>query len=622
MRLDRAALLQVAAQVSARAREVALNPARRWRAIALLGVALVFARALFVFAPYFTDLSLHGIRDWDEDENFRYITVLSLTRYHELPWWHPFSCGGFPSWAHAEGANNLVSPYLPLYLAFPIQVAVRLEVVLATLSALVFTYLLAGRVTKSASLRALVAVAYAINGRWVLQIAEGHMWHLQYAWLPLVLLLFDLSLERGKLRCALYAGIVLATIAYLGGIYPLPHAALALVLYAGILGVAQRTVRPFVSLAIAGISGIGLAAPKLLPVADLMKVYPRKIDSPEALGLGQLLYTFTDSAGTISHDPPWGTPMWGWHEYGIYVGVWVTLAMGIAILAPSERGKPNALRAMGIVFLLLGCGSFHPDAPWTLLHLFRPFSSHHVPSRFLMPAVLLLMLAFAALAARALDRALGKRPWLDSVLLVPVYLVAANIASVGLESSKQTFTLKAPPSIAASAQFHHVTELPYKYDPDWHRRGQQQVLAMYANTGVIRCYGAPEELVPGAIAQDDPAYRGEAYVVGGPPGSSPGTARVTEWTPNTATVRYEGASPGATLVYNMNYDSSWSAGDSPAIDYKGAVASPLRSSAGEVRFRYYPRTLNLGLLVCAFTAFAAFGAPRLARRWRGRSARN
>ena len=120
MRLDRAALLQVAAQVSARAREVARHPARRWRAISRSSGSRSSSRALSsCYAPYFTDLSLHGIRDWDEDENFRYITVLSLTRYHELPWWHPFSCGGFPSWAHAEGANNLVSPYLPLYLAFP-----------------------------------------------------------------------------------------------------------------------------------------------------------------------------------------------------------------------------------------------------------------------------------------------------------------------------------------------------------------------------------------------------------------------------------------------------------------------------------------------------------------------
>jgi hypothetical protein len=578
----------------------------------LIGVAFVLANALhIIFAPFFQDTSLYGFRDWDQDSSLRYITALAISRYHEFPWWHPFLCGGFPAWAHAEGANNLVSPYLPLYLLFPVQVAERFEVILATVSSFVFTYLLAGRVTKSVALRAFVAVTYAINGRWVLQAAEGHMWHLQYAWLPLALLFLDLSFERGRLRSAVYAGAVLATMAYMGGIYPLPHAALLFLLYASVLALSRRSFRPFLSVAIAGATGIGLGAPKLLPIADMMRVYPRKIASPEAIGLGQLLSTFTDSTGTLGHDPV-AMPSWGWHEYGIYVSVWVTWGMVIAILGPSEGARSNALRATGIVFLILGCGAFHQYAPWTLLHQAPVFSSHHVPSRFLMPALLLLTLAFAALAARALDRTVSRRAWLDVVLLVPVYLVATNIATVGLQSSKEAFSFRAPSSITASAEFHHVLETPYKYDPDWKQVGRQLLLGMYANTGMIRCYATPPELIPGAIAQGGPGYRGEAYIVGGA-GMSSGTAHITRWTPNTATVRYENAVPGSTLVYNMNYDPSWRANGSLAINYRAAVAAPLTSGAGEVTFRYYPRTLNWGLLMCAFTALVGFGGGRIRR---------
>ncbi|MGO8999312.1 MAG: hypothetical protein ACLQVI_38795 [Polyangiaceae bacterium] len=594
-----------------RLRDILRSPTRRWHAIALLGVALVFANALrIVFAPFFADTSLYGFRDWDAHSSYRYITVVSLLRYHEFPWWHPFLCGGFPAWAYAEGATNLVSPYLPLYLMLPVQLAERLEVVLSTLCALVFTYLLAGRLTKSAALRALVAVTYAVNGRWVLQISEGHTWHLQYAWLPLALFLFDVSLDAGKLKWAVYAGIVLATIAYMGGIYPLPHAALALVLYASALSIGHRSLRPMVALAITAVTGLGFAAPKLLPLADLMNRFPRRIDSPEAIGLGQLLSVFTEPTGTIVKDPPVTMPMYGWHEWGIYVGVWGTLAMVLAILGPSVSGKANALRASGILFILLGCGTFHPYAPWTLLHELPTFSSQHVPARFLMAAVLLLMLAFAGLAARLVDSAVAQRGWIDSLLLIPVFALAANIAAVGLRSSKEVFSFRGP-TVQASAVFHHVEDLPYKYDPDWRQRGRQQLLAMYANTGVIRCYGIPKELVPGAIAEGTPGYRGEAYIVTPGAGTTAGTANIIEWSPNTARVEYEGAAPGSTLVYNMNYDPSWHANGAPAVAYRNAVAIPLTSSSGEVTFHYYPRTLGWGLLAAVLTALVAFRGERL-----------
>ena len=199
------------------------------------------------------------------------------------------------------------------------------------------------------------------------------------------------------------------------------------------------------------------------------------------------------------------------------------------------------------------------------------------------------------------------------LLTSQVCAVAIDIAVVGLHSTKLVFSFR-PPPIEPSAEFHHVPELAYRYDPDWKQRGRQQGLAIFANTGVIRCYGIPRELVPGAIAQGEPGYRGEAYVVGGAQGATAATARVTHWTPNTATVHYDGAPPGSTLVYNMNYEASWRADGEAAANYAGAVATPVTSSAGDVTFHYYPRTMNWALLLCALTATLAFGGPRMWKR--------
>ncbi len=47
--------------------------------------------------------------------------MLSLKRYHEAPFWHPFLCGGFPAFGDTETASNFISPYLPLYLLADIR---------------------------------------------------------------------------------------------------------------------------------------------------------------------------------------------------------------------------------------------------------------------------------------------------------------------------------------------------------------------------------------------------------------------------------------------------------------------------------------------------------------------
>jgi hypothetical protein len=588
-----------------------MTPARRWHALGVIGVAIVFVMALReLVGPFFHDRMAYGFHDWDAHSVYRYITPLSIKRYHEAPWWNPYQCGGFPGWAYVEGATNFVSLYLPFYLALPIQLAERFEVLGGALTGLISSYLLASRFTRSNAIRAFVAVTYAINGRWALQTATGHTWHLQYGWLPLALYFFDVSLEPKRQGWAVYAGVVLAVIAYSGGIYPLPHTALVLGLYALAFCVARRTLQPALSLAIAGASSVAFAAPKLFPMIDLMLRFPRKIESTEHIDLGQLAALMFDPNQSYSQAPVAASP-YGWHEYGMYVGAAAGVAMFLGIVA-ARGSRVVALRVTGLVLLVLGMGAFDKHAPWALLHELPIFSSQHVPTRFLFPAVLLLMLGFAALVGRGMDRVLERWGWLDLVLLLPVYWAAMDIASVGRKSTDHVFFMEAPP-ITANAEFHHATRSPFNYSPpDW---AGATLLSMFANTGVIACYGVPPGLVAGAIASDAKDYRGEAYVVG-----ASGKASVTTWTPNTATIAYSEAAAGSILVYNMNYDPSWRANGKPGIEYKGAIAVPIPPGAGEVKFTYRPRMLTWGLLTSTLAVLVIL-APGARRRWRKRRAR-
>jgi hypothetical protein len=120
--------------------------------------------------------------------------------------------------------------------------------------------------------------------------------------------------------------------------------------------------------------------------------------------------------------------------------------------------------------------------------------------------VLFLGLAFAAAAARWVDPLVERRPWADALLLLPVALVAADIAHVSRVPFTEAFWMRKPDVIQPLALFEHRTNPPLRYKrPDW---APPMLLAMMANTGVIACYGLDPSFVPAAVAADDPRYRG------------------------------------------------------------------------------------------------------------------
>ncbi len=556
----------------------------------LIAGALLVSALLFVLDPMLSDFSTYGFHDWDSSTAHRYITVLSL-RAGEGPWWYPWLCGGIPAFGYPEVATNLVSPYLPLYLLADVRTAIRLEVLGQGLLGLVGTYAFASSFTRSVALRALLAALFILNGRWALQAAVGHTWHLQYALMPWTFFCFERSLAKGKTRWALGAGAAMALCGYWGGIYPLPHTGLLLGAYALLRAAFDRDRRPLVNVALAGLSALGLAAPKLLAVADQMRAIPRLIESTEVIGPAALL------AMLIAPDQRYGVrsaeiPAYNWHEWGIYVGVGGLVVLILALFARGAQGQ--SYKVLGLFCLLLGFGAFHPAAPWALLHQLPLFASQHVPSRFFFPMLLMLGAAFVVVAAPFVDARVARRPWLDLVLLLPVAVLAWDMARFSRTPFEQAFWMQAPRTIARAALFEQRLASPVHYvRRDW---AQPVLLPMFANTGVTQCYGVDPNFVPSALPREHPAYRGLTHVAAGG-----GSTKVASWGPNHAVVDVRDAAPGSLLVYDMNHDPSWSANGEPALVHRGLVAARLRGGAERIEFRYFPRTFRWSVPLCLLT---------------------
>ncbi|EYF02487.1 hypothetical protein [Chondromyces apiculatus] len=586
----------------------------------LTALLVLFAAVFLVMAPWLRAWSTFGFHDWDVQTSHRELVRRGLLQHGELPWWNPFACGGFPAWGYVEGATLLVSPWLPLYLTLPMSVALRLETLGMALIGALGAYVLAGRFTRSYAARALVIALWAVNGRFGLQTAAGHTWHLAYAWMPWCLAFYEGARSaypssgyprhpRRARDLALGAG-ALAMLVYSGGIYPLPHTALLLGLYATGLAVSERSTRPLVTLAVMGAAGIGLSAPKLLPLLDGFGKAPRLIESTETMDLGAFVQMLISPQQGFSDRPARVSP-YGWHEWGMYLGGagLLVLAVGVALRAgPRER----VLKAAGLLFVLLGFGAFHPLAPWTLLHRFLPvFRSQHVPSRFLYPAALILGVVAASALGRILMRHALRRPWLDLVAALAVLALALDIARVAQLPMRSAMWMVLPDRIREGQPFSFSQEPPYQYKRrDW---AGPLYPAMLGNTGVINCYGTPPFGRKGARATSDPAYRGEVFVEGR------GEAKIVGWTFNTATVEVTGARAGDLLVYNMNYDEGWHSEDGRVVNHDASVALVLPEGAARVRLRYTPPGLGAGLILCAVTVLGLLAFGRREARLRGRA---
>jgi hypothetical protein len=569
-----------------------------------LAVAIVVAAAAWVCVDLARDTSSYGTHDWDVMEAFRHLARLTILRFGQFPFWDPYGCGGFPYWAGPESGTTIISPMLPVYLWLPLTVALRVEVAFALAIGLTGAWMLAGRFAADPILRAAVCVVAILNSRWALQAAAGHTWHLYYGLLPWALWAFMGALEgagAARARWIVTAGALLALMVYTGAIYPLPHALLAIALYAAYFAYREKSRDPLVLAALAGMLAFALAAPKLLPMLDTMARFPRTVPSREWIDPIAYARMFTSTEADRVRWPFWEHE-YGYHEYGIYLGVLGSAALAYGVSRPPADDRARAIRALGVVYFLLSFGVF---GPWAILHLVPPFRSQHVPTRFLYPATLFFSLA----AAAAYDRKMaGSRRAAAAAVAVTVFL-SATIARESRACLAHGFGIRlaaAPERTVFEQSFDVPAELSYPES-----NGPSSAAVHLVGTGAILCSsfhgfnqdawkqakGRPPRL--GARGRGEPEYRGEVYVDG-----AEGSAVFASWTPNAMSVR-TAAPAGALVVLNQNWDESWTANGAPTIAHHGVNAYRLAERDEQVLFRYRPRTLPWGLGIAFLAAVAS-----------------
>jgi hypothetical protein len=597
-------------------------------AAAIVAWCAVLGMIGYVVAPAFKDKLSLGTHDWDQMEAHRMIVRRSIREFGQFPFWNPYGCGGSPSWAGMESGSTIVSPWLPFMLFASLPFAVKVEMTGTALISAIGVWLLAGRFTKSAALKALCCAAFVVNGRWALQIAVGHTWHLYYAWMPWALYFYDRAVEKGRAtsRDVVLCGVAIAMMVYQGGIYPLPHTIVALGIWSLGLAALHRTWKPIGIAVAAGLVSFGISAPKLVPTVDMMRRFPRTIASTETIDLHAWMVTLTSRDQTIASGPAMVQP-YGWHEWGCYVG-WVVFAALFTGAVFARRPREIPLKWVGLLLALLSFGAFDDYAPWTLLHKMPVFSSQHVPSRWVYPAILVLSMVFVSMAERLLHATGRARALFELALLAGAAWTCWDVASVASIPIAQGFVAHMPQAKHLHEPFRTEKSVPGDeyYDPLGY--GPPSLLAVMEGVDPTECMLFPgfgvfskdeHGVVPGlgAHGHGDPAYRGEAFTESGK-----GTAVLASATPNEMIVDVRGAVPGDLAVLNQNWDDGWRANGAPVVNDNYRAAAVIKSPNERFVFRYKPRYFDASMAIFFATlGIIAYVPIRRARRAAGHATR-
>lgn len=306
------------------------------------------------------------------------IVHVEVLRYHELPLWNPFECGGVPLWDSPE--MPAASPLAFLTLGMSATKTMWVWYIVHTAIGFAGMWLLARRefgVTRYAAFAASCLFALAVGH--TTQYGGGHATLAPFYFFPLCLFLWRKA--ENSVDAAVWLGLVYAFTMFEGGAYALVMTSLFLaveIVLRAFTGITkERVLRAFRAAAVVSVVTFTVSAARLLPVVDQLRRFSRDL-APET----DFIQWQTLFAMFFQRQHAWGVPgqHYVWPEYASYWG-YVTIALVIVglLVAGFEHFWFFLLAVLCFALMM---GHYSPYAPWSLLKHVFPFDSMRVPSRF------------------------------------------------------------------------------------------------------------------------------------------------------------------------------------------------------------------------------------------------
>lgn len=145
---------------------------------------------------------------------------VSIFRYHELPLWNAYECGGVPLWDNPQSLAG--APLTILTLGINTTLAIRIWYVVHSAAGFVCMWLFARhelRLSRSAAMAA--GIVFALTAAPSNHFGGGHTAFVGYLYAPLALLLWRRA--EDDRRYAVGTGLLFWLMFMEGGVYPVPE---------------------------------------------------------------------------------------------------------------------------------------------------------------------------------------------------------------------------------------------------------------------------------------------------------------------------------------------------------------------------------------------------------------
>jgi len=566
----------------------------RLASITLVRLIVWVAVAAWVHHGIYTDA--FKLAEWMDDHQFyawEEADRMTLLRWHELPAWNPYWCGGTVGVAAPE--DPFLGPDFLLRIVFGVAHGRRLAVLLLVVLGFEGMYRLCRRLDATVVAAAFAAVVYGTCDRFVGFIHDGWINFLGFELVPWVVLCFLKGLESWRWR--LLGGFFFAWIVLSAGTYTTPFTLLTLA-YVTVAftarGLFSRDARgtlaapakrpwltPLVTSLTIGLVALALAFGKLLPTLAFLRQFPRVFTPVETHSAMEMFTGF-------------------WPKYGTVV------VLGFVGLLSLDAAAAVFFGGL-LFFVAMAMGDFGPYSPFHILKSLPIFSQLRFPDRYMV-----IVLFFAAIAAsRGISRIEDALPGLVARVWsgfrawrkkepreVPRELVwlAMGVATFA------AYKLVRPPAeeileaVRIKPGMMYVQEPPRPYDAGFKQhRGNRRDAHIFptANMGSIYC-------VAGNALPESALLRGDLPAEEYPVDPNVASVKRLSWSPNRIVLEVD-AKANTTIRVNQNWATEWRSD-------VGIVKSDEKLLAVDVPAGKYVLTLayrDRALLACLGVSLAA-----------------
>jgi hypothetical protein len=570
-------------------------PAQQDRSRALAWCALYGVLSAAFCAPLFAQPLALGVNDWDQ-HLFYYGSVLkNVIEYGQMPYWNPWYCGGNVMWQNPQIA--LLSPAYPLAAIMPLQLAMKINIVLHYWIGFVGMHLLVTRVIGISFAPAVIYLATLVtaSGAPAIHLRVGHSVFLPGFYLPLQLYFFFQAFKTGSWKYLFLSAATLGLMVVNGGTHILPMSIASIGMFSVCAAIGRRDWRPLAFALAFGIAGLAYSAPKLLPIAQYVNGEyfwdtRNPTERPDLVTLDVLKQTYLVPTQDVRERLP--MQRHGWHEYGNYIGPGSAIAIVcgfVWVLARRSRANHwfGVSLALTTAFLfLLSLGEFAPYAPANLAHAVPLFSSFRIPSRYTIPFLQFATLTLAWAFQSAVSR-YGLSQTARTAVAVGALAASAHLINVNQWNLRNVFT-EAP----FDTSFHWLggpRQIGTLADVSPYTPGSPMLRALMEDRSFYTCYESLQ-LARGS-APDRP------QVFDASPGGRVGDL---DFSPNELTFSVNEGTGDARVILNQNWAPGWtSTAAALAAPPRTEMASAVipANQVGRYAFTFHPPLLVPGLVI-------------------------